>query len=296
MQSARRKAEPRVRRCTSRNSRETRPLKVLAPVVKARKGFHHEVAAWAHRQGFAELLVDGDLVQADPFQSSNDFASIPSMWSSARMVQSRESRSLQARDRAGQRTARLLDARGTVHVASTEMIVPLRPLVRGARSATLFIQFAPWLVRELSRVRRGLACRGRPRLESPLEIDLDRERQHESLDPGLSEPCPTCDGARLNEVARAPSASAQPNPQRHLTVRAVRERLGQWTSFHRRHQSHCSRYIAGNHAAAEVSWPGRPRLPDFGAVRENLERRRIATHQAGGPARFESTRSALRAR
>src|SRR6185369_12168996 len=42
-----------------------------------------------------------------------------------------------------------------------------------------------------------------PRLESELEIEIDRERQHEWLDEGEAEPCPTCAGARLNDIARA---------------------------------------------------------------------------------------------
>ncbi|MBA2436259.1 MAG: hypothetical protein H0V54_14480, partial [Chthoniobacterales bacterium] len=37
------------------------PLKVLAPLVKARKGFHTEVARWAERQGFDTLYVDRQL-------------------------------------------------------------------------------------------------------------------------------------------------------------------------------------------------------------------------------------------
>src|SRR2546423_3530599 len=35
------------------------PLKVLAPLVKARKGFHTDVARWAERNGFDSLFVDG---------------------------------------------------------------------------------------------------------------------------------------------------------------------------------------------------------------------------------------------
>src|SRR5207248_1828316 len=37
-------------------------LKVLAPLVKARKGFHTDVARWAERQAFDTLFVDGQLI------------------------------------------------------------------------------------------------------------------------------------------------------------------------------------------------------------------------------------------
>ena len=43
-------------------SRKLSGLKVLAPLVKARKGFHTDVAHWAERQGFETLYVDGQLV------------------------------------------------------------------------------------------------------------------------------------------------------------------------------------------------------------------------------------------
>jgi excinuclease ABC subunit A len=48
-------------------------IKVLAPLIKARKGFHTEVAAWAKRQGFSELLVDGKFVDADQFPKLERF-------------------------------------------------------------------------------------------------------------------------------------------------------------------------------------------------------------------------------
>ena len=54
------------------------PLKVLAPLVKARKGFHTDVARWAERQGFDTLFVDGKLLpdcaisKARAFQRAHD--------------------------------------------------------------------------------------------------------------------------------------------------------------------------------------------------------------------------------
>ena len=35
------------------------PATLTAPLVKARKGYHKEVAAWAEREGYRELIVDG---------------------------------------------------------------------------------------------------------------------------------------------------------------------------------------------------------------------------------------------
>ncbi len=49
------------------------PLKVLAPLVKARKGFHTEVAHWAERHGFDALYVDGKLVPIAHFRKLERF-------------------------------------------------------------------------------------------------------------------------------------------------------------------------------------------------------------------------------
>ena len=179
-------------------------LKVLAPVVKARKGFHSEVAAWAHRQGFVELLVDGDLVRADAFPKLERFREhtvdvVVGTHASPGGVKESIRRALDL----GKGTARLLDARGVLHVASTEMSCP--------GCGRSFEELDPRLFSFNSPHGWCRECRGfgeiwqaidDPRLESPLEIDLDRERQHELLEPGISQPCPSCSGARLNEVAR----------------------------------------------------------------------------------------------
>src|SRR5205814_1119659 len=49
------------------------PLKVLAPLVKARKGFHTDVARWAERQGFNTLYVDGRLLAIADFRKLERF-------------------------------------------------------------------------------------------------------------------------------------------------------------------------------------------------------------------------------
>ncbi|HXL24342.1 MAG TPA: hypothetical protein VN942_02225, partial [Chthoniobacterales bacterium] len=49
------------------------PLKVLAPLVKARKGFHTDVARWAERQGFDTLYVDGKLISVSHFRKLERF-------------------------------------------------------------------------------------------------------------------------------------------------------------------------------------------------------------------------------
>ena len=43
-------------------------VKVLAPLIKARKGFHTDVADRARRKGYSELFVDGEFKAVEGFQ------------------------------------------------------------------------------------------------------------------------------------------------------------------------------------------------------------------------------------
>ena len=49
------------------------PVSVFAPLIRARKGFHTEVAEWAAKHGFARLLVDGKLVPSGNFKRLERF-------------------------------------------------------------------------------------------------------------------------------------------------------------------------------------------------------------------------------
>ncbi|MEP4808496.1 MAG: excinuclease ABC subunit UvrA, partial [Luteolibacter sp.] len=43
------------------------PIKILAPLIRGKKGYHTEIAAWAVKQGFTTLLVDKQFKQAETF-------------------------------------------------------------------------------------------------------------------------------------------------------------------------------------------------------------------------------------
>src|SRR5262249_3106035 len=102
-------------------------LKVLAPLVKARKGFHTDVARWAERQGFETLYVDGQLVPIRNFQKLERFKEhtidiVVGVIDRKRIAGVREiaRRALEI----GRGAARLLDSRNRVTVMSTEMSCP----------------------------------------------------------------------------------------------------------------------------------------------------------------------------
>jgi excinuclease ABC subunit A len=177
-------------------------IKVLAPLVKARKGFHTEVAAWARRQGFSDLLVDGKFVIADQFPKLERFRehSIDVVVTGGESLRDLIKRALEI----GKGTVRIFDSRKQFHVLSTEMSCP--------SCGQSFEELDPRLFSFNSPHGWCTECRGfgevwkasvNPRLESQIEIEMDQERQHEWLDEGESEPCPNCEGVRLNPIARA---------------------------------------------------------------------------------------------
>jgi excinuclease ABC subunit A len=180
------------------------PIKVLATLVKARKGFHTEIAQWALRHGFETLLVDGHFMPAEGFQKLERFKehTIDVLLGSASgeaEVRPLVERALEI----GKGTARLLDRKNHSTILSTEMNCP--------KCGDSFEELDPRLFSFNSPHGWCTVCRGfgevwdaadTPERESALEAELDEERQHEWLDEGEAVLCPGCKGSRLNAIAR----------------------------------------------------------------------------------------------
>jgi excinuclease ABC subunit A len=49
------------------------PVSIFAPLIRARKGYHTDVAEWASNKGFSQLLVDGKLISTANFQRLERF-------------------------------------------------------------------------------------------------------------------------------------------------------------------------------------------------------------------------------
>ncbi len=177
---------------------------VLAPLIKARKGFHTEVARWAVRQGFEDLLVDGKLVKAERMDKLDRFREhtidvVVGERPSAARVQDLVKRALEI----GKGTAKVLDAKKKLHVLSTEMSCPGCGVSFEELDPRLFSFNSPhgWC-EECHGFGEVWKAQVDPKLESQVEIELAQERQHESLDDGEAHACASCQGARLNEIAR----------------------------------------------------------------------------------------------
>ena len=186
------------------------PLKVLAPLVKARKGFHTDVAHWAERQGFDTLYVDGKLVPVAEFRKLERFKEhtidvVTGVIDRRRIADAREiaRRALEI----GRGTARLLDSKNRVTVVSTEMSCP--------NCGRAFEELDPRLFSFNSPHGMCEECGGFGEIwdqdfqtgntrddESALEKELAAERQSEWVKEGEARECPSCHGSRLNTVAR----------------------------------------------------------------------------------------------
>ena len=186
------------------------PLKVLAPLVKARKGFHTDVARWAERQGFDTLYVDGKLVPVAQFRKLERFKEhtidvVVGVIDRRRIAGAREiaRRALEI----GRGTARLLDSKNRLTVVSTEMSCP--------NCGRAFEELDPRLFSFNSPHGMCEECGGFGEIwdqdlqtganrddESVLENELAAERESEWIDEGEARECPSCHGSRLNAVAR----------------------------------------------------------------------------------------------
>ena len=186
------------------------PLKVLAPLVKARKGFHTDVARWAERQGFDTLYIDGKLVPVAQFRKLERFKEhtidvVVGVIDRRRIASAREiaRRALEI----GRGTARLLDSRNRLTVVSTEMSCPNCGRAFEELDPRLFSFNSPHGMCEEcggfgeiwdKDVQTGANRDG----ESVLENELAAERESEWIDEGEARECPSCHGSRLNAEAR----------------------------------------------------------------------------------------------
>jgi excinuclease ABC subunit A len=209
-----------VERRLRREGKARGDLRLLAPVVKNRKGFHSDVAEWAARHGYEEIRADGrmystnETFRLDRFRE-HDVEIVAGVlgrrqWRAKparRRAAGEGASSLAARElieralRLGQGTLFALDDARQVTVHSTERACP-----RCGRS------FEPLDPKNFSyNSPQGWCprCRGFGELFYMPE-DVDRGAREDAIaeswydwQEGQREICPECQGARLNPIARA---------------------------------------------------------------------------------------------
>jgi excinuclease ABC subunit A len=190
------------------------PVRVLAPLVKARKGFHTEVAAWALKHGFDTLLVDGAFMPSAGFKKLERFRehTIEVVVGTVRGGRTRPAENLATREvvrralEIGKGTAKLIDGRNRATVLSTEMSCPECGQAFEELDPRLFSYNSPhgWCAgcRGFGVIWSGSHPTGRDDKASAAEQELAAERASEWVEEAEERLCPQCAGARLNPVAR----------------------------------------------------------------------------------------------
>jgi excinuclease ABC subunit A len=185
-------------------------VKVLAPLVKARKGFHTDVARWAERQGFDTLYVDQELIPVSQFRKLERFKEhtidvVVGVIDARRILKARNlaQRALEI----GRGTAHLLDAKNQLTVVSTEMSCPNCGRAFEVLDPRLFSFNSPHGACEdcggFGEIwNQELQTGEKDDSDSVLENELLAERESEWIDATEAHECAKCHGSRLNEVAR----------------------------------------------------------------------------------------------
>ncbi|MCE0484421.1 MAG: excinuclease ABC subunit UvrA [Methylacidiphilales bacterium] len=184
-----------------------RELRILAPLIKGRKGFHTEVAKWAEKKAYALLRVDGKWIEPAKFKPLDRYVehtiSVELGRFSRKMPAAERRRLVDIALALGRGTLYALDPRGPETVFSTQLFCP--------GSGRSFDELEPRLFSFNSPHGWCQACQGfgtllqvRTEGETEAEREIEIERAREWIDDDAVLPvCPECHGQRLNPLARA---------------------------------------------------------------------------------------------
>jgi excinuclease ABC subunit A len=194
-------------------------LLLLAPIIKNRKGFHTDVAEWAVKHGYQELRADGKIYDASrPFRLDR-FKEHDVEIVAGRLAKNRRDPRQGLVDEAlklGNGTIYALDKRKQLTVHSTERACP-----KCSKS------FAPLDPKNFSyNSAQGWCPKCRGFGELFYLPDVERGANADSIEESWwswtteHEPCPECDGARLNPVSRAVRLKFGTEPNTNPTIDA----------------------------------------------------------------------------
>jgi len=180
-------------------------LRVLAPLIKGRKGFHTEVAKWAEKKGYPLLRVDGKWIEPAKFRALDRYVEHTISVELGRFGKKQPAtdrrRLVDAALALGRGTLYVLDAHGRETVYSTQLFCP--------GTGRSFDELEPRLFSFNSPHGWCPACQGfgtlfkvRTEGETEAEREVEIERAREWTDEVLPV-CPECQGQRLNPLARA---------------------------------------------------------------------------------------------
>jgi excinuclease ABC subunit A len=181
-------------------------LRVLAPLIKGRKGFHTEVAKWAAKKGFAWLRVDGKWIAPEKFKALDRYVehtvSVELGRVNAKLGAPERRKLVEQALTLGRGTLYTVDARARETVYSTALFCP--------GTGRSFDELEPRLFSFNSAHGWCPACQGfgtsfeiETEAETEAEREVEIERAREWYDDEALPVCPDCNGQRLNPLARA---------------------------------------------------------------------------------------------
>lgn len=190
-------------------------LSILAPVIRGRKGYHTDVAAWAERQGYTRMLVDQQWKEVEGFERLARFKEhdidVLVLQATAKTRVADLRTAVTDALRIGKGTLRVLDHHNRLHPFSRARVSPATGRSFEEPDPAHFSFNSPrgWCPHcrgygEITRKRRQrFDSRKNTPYNSITEAEIDFDRKLDNADEEELIQCPDCQGARLNEIARA---------------------------------------------------------------------------------------------
>ncbi len=184
------------------------PIKILAPLIRGKKGYHTEIAQWAIKHGFTTLLVDKQFKEAADFtrlerfvEHDIDVVVAEISKSSILNLQPSIERALNI----GKGLIKLFTADKKFILLSTSSSCPSCNRSFEELDPRLFSFNSPhgWCTqcRGHGRIPKRHIYLDTARFDSVLEAEINADRTIERMDDTELVPCTECHGSRLNPVA-----------------------------------------------------------------------------------------------
>ncbi len=180
--------------------KEHRSFKLLAPVLKARKGYHKEYAVAAEKAGFEEMFIDGKLIKTAEFtplarHKAHDIDFVVGSLTGKKNASEMIAKALQL----GKGTFRAMTSKGALHTFSTARVSPV--------TGESFEELDPHHFSFNSPRGWCPTCRGygyitRQKFDSRgfnSEAEAEIHQEKSLTEPEEKQDCPDCYGARLRE-------------------------------------------------------------------------------------------------
>ena len=206
-----------------RQLRKSKRLDLLAPLIRGRKGFHTEVARWAIKKGYKLLRVDGKWVEPEKFQPLDRYKEhqievlVGQIAPKQKDLPILVSQALSL----GKGTLYAIDRQGKSTIHSHHLFCPGTGRSFDELDPRLFSFNSPhgWCT-ECQGYGTLLAQPPEPETDDEAEKEQQMELAREEIADGDLLPCPSCQGARINPIARSVRFAGKTIPEiNSLSVR-----------------------------------------------------------------------------